>query len=226
MACYANGMLTKSKNGAGKQRTCVITSAQTDVRNPEPGSTLPGTPCTLINRNLGGNKRLRVVSVDGEQYVDIVTQRHDGYESSSAGVSLPLDRYVAFRNIMPDITKLLKQIVKKREVNHFKHIGGNLHVHIRSPYTQVNIRQHCRIKVGENMRSELLPVREIFLKLEEWNELCKVDASLNDTIPTLKTLRKCNCSGLDETNRLARVFCFECNPAGLFREPRELSKLV
>ena len=81
-------------------------------------------------------------------------------------------------------------MVKKQEVNHFQHIGGNLHVNIESPYTQVNNRQYYREEVSENKMSELLPGRGIFLKLGEWSELCKVDACLNDIIPILKN-RSC-----------------------------------
>ena len=85
-----------------------------------------------LDRNLGANKRLYIVLLDGQEYIDIrqwiPNLQDDGYAASSRGVSIPLNRYVAFSDIIPDATKRLYLMVKKQEVNHFQHIGGNLHV--------------------------------------------------------------------------------------------------
>ena len=104
----------------------------------------------------------------GEQRVDI---RKWIPHPTKDGVSLTLHRYLLLHDSIEPVDQALRDQKDGKNVYLKRHLGGNIYVHVKSPYNGVDIRQWFIPKDCE----ELKPGKGIFLNPKEWEELCKVN---------------------------------------------------
>ena len=120
-----------------------------------------------LNVELGPDgKRIKSTMWQNEQRINI---RKWAPHPTKEGVSLPLKRYLLSQdNICVVSQALLETKNGKKDVFLKRHLGGNVYIHVKSPFVGVDLRQWFI----PNNEETLKPGKGIFLKSHEWKDLC------------------------------------------------------
>jgi len=160
---------------------------------------------------LGNDKKIRLAEWQGEKRVDI--RQWTPHHPTKKGISIPLHRYLILRDSINDINGAIECLQKGEDTFFKRHLGGNVYIHVKTPYTGVDIRQWYLPEDEKDIK----PGKGIFLKINEWKELCNVNECIEDFCPELKQTVRCYDQN-DHMNQLGWIMCKECNPNGYYMD--------
>jgi hypothetical protein len=146
----------------------------------------------------------------GVIYVHIrhLTESHGRFIATKKGVTFPLDRWLKFESLLPDIQNRLNQTGRENEEQW--HIGGGVFVSLSAGHSTVDIRHFWKPSGAE----EPVPTRKgVTLNKNKLSRLITAVEEMHECVPELEDTELCMFSESHQ-NQLGMLSCPECTPFG------------
>ena len=122
------------------------------------------------------------------------------------GVALNPQRWVSLLRTRQMVEETFQDIKDGKDVDACFHVSGPIFLSMKSPYTNVNIRQWF-MKDGVKRPTK----KGVVLRCAGWQRLFGLETKMETCLPVLKGVLPCYFSA-DHANQQGALDCHECNP--------------
>lgn len=159
---------------------------------------------------VGKDIYVEICYLKGEPRIEIRKwlQEYSGrWVKTAEGVSLTLSRWVNFLSEADAIKGAISGMKAQHVMKLKRHLGGNYHVSVTSPYRVVEVREWRRDEGDKLQRGW----KGITLQFPEWEELMLLADTIVSVLPEIKDTIPCYMRG-DHQNQMGALNCAECCP--------------
>lgn len=138
------------------------------------------------------------------------TENNGRFTPTKKGVTFPMDRWLRFESLLPEIQKYLNNIGNGEREEMQWHVGGGVYISLTPGFQTVDIRHYWK---PEDAPEPVPTKKGVTLNHKKFTRLLEVVEQMHQHVPELKDVELCMLSESHQ-NQLGMLNCPECTPFG------------
>lgn len=191
-------------------RSLVINTKENGTFESKKGESSQGQRCRIPLDDMN-DLFLTAMPYKGTIYIHIrhLAESHGRLIATKKGVTFPLDRWLKFESLLPDIQSYIDNTGQENEEAHW-HVGGGVFVSLSPNNPMVDIRHFWK---PDDATKPVPTKKGVTLNRNKLTRLRDAVEEMHDYVPELKDTELCMLRECHQ-NQLGMLNCPECTPFG------------